>query len=43
MLKDGRNTKGGVKTNTTKHTLKLDADEVLPEDLADLVKRLPTV
>lgn len=37
MLSYATSTKGGVETNTTKHTLKLDADEVLPEDLADLV------
>ena len=37
MLKDGRNTKGAVEANITKHTLKVDAREVLPEDLADLV------
>jgi hypothetical protein len=37
MLKDGRNTKGAVEANITKHTLTVDAHEVLPEDLADLV------
>ena len=37
MLKDGRNTKGAIEANITKHTLKVDAHEFLPEDLADLV------